>query len=141
MFIRKAVEVAVPRCSTKTNCTLYPTVGVTNWSGPPTPDTPYCCRQAIRHTYHNTRYVVICSHDVRCDVIHAACGFVPFLSRRAMFRPLSPGHHIECHVNAKVSAWLGEACELPYLGAFFYPLCRTSRWYKMFSPLGERACR
>ena len=31
---------------------------------------------------------------------------MPFLTRRAMFRPLSPGHHIECHVNVKVSAWL-----------------------------------
>ena len=38
-----------------------------------------------------------------------------------MFRPLSPGHHIECHVNAKVSAWLGEACELPLFGSFLLP--------------------
>lgn len=38
-----------------------------------------------------------------------------------MFRPLSPGHHIECHVNVKVSAWLFEACELPSLVLLSFP--------------------
>ena len=71
---------------------------------------------------------------------HATCELVPFLTRRAMFRPLSPGHHIECHVNVKVSAWLER---LASFRPWELSSTRTAvpaaaaSWYKMFSPLGE----